>query len=91
MKSKRLSDVFACLMAVLSESVPIALQTSGIEILGSSRWHGSSHSLCFLEFNGLANEFAGYPMCSGKDFAHLLGRPSLFCVSAREARCKYEG
>ena len=65
MKSKRLSDVFACLMAFLSESVSIALQTSGIEILGSSRRHGSS-------LNGLANEFAGHPMCSGKDFPHLL-------------------
>jgi len=68
MKSKRLSDVFACLMAVLSESVPIALQTSGIEILGSSRWHGSSHSLCVLGLNGLANEFAGHPICSGQRF-----------------------
>jgi len=55
MKNKRLSDVFAYATAVLSESVPIALQPSDIEISGSSCRHSSSHFLAFLKLSDLAN------------------------------------
>ena len=55
MKSNRLSDVFACVMAVVSESVPIALLNPGVEVPGSSCRHGSSHFLAFLKLSDLAN------------------------------------
>jgi hypothetical protein len=49
MNGKQLPCVFARVLAVLSEFVPIALLTFGIEIPKSSRWHGTSHSLGFSQ------------------------------------------
>ena len=56
MDSNRLFGVFAFVLAVLSEFVPISLLTSRIKIPRSSRRHGTPLSLGSPKLKELANK-----------------------------------